>query len=114
MTKYAAHKKIPKPIKLIYSNTSTEDIPFKKDLDEYHANDTVFSVHYTITGNPPPNWKGKTCRIDEAMIKELVPYWRECEFYISGPAKFVLELKNMVAGMGIPVDRLKSEMFTGY
>lgn len=114
MTKYAAYKKLTKPITLIYSNNTADDIPFKKDLDEYHESDMAFQVHYTLTGEAPPDWKGITGRINEAMIKELVPNWKACEFYVCGPALMVLALKKLVVEMGVPVERLKSELFTGY
>lgn len=114
MTKYAAYKNLPKPITLIYSNNSADDIPFKDDLDEYHESDMDFSVYYTITGEPPPDWKGKVGKIDEAMIKGLVTEWQISEYYICGPAQMVLELKKLVAKMGTPLERIKSEMFTGY
>lgn len=114
MTKYAASKNLPKPITLIYSNTTADDIPFKTDLDEYHASDMSFRVYYSLTGEPAPDWKGIVGRIDEMMIRELAPDWQGSEYYICGPAQMVIELKKMVAGMGIPVERIKSEMFTGY
>ena len=114
MIKHAAYKKLPKPITLIYANTAAFDIPFKKDLDGYHQSDMNFQVFYTITGEIHPDWKGKTGRINEDMIRNLAPNWEKREFYISGPAQMVLSLKKLVADMGIPAERIKSELFTGY
>lgn len=114
MTKYAAFHKLPKPITLIYSNNTADDIPFKKDLDEYDRSDMAFRVFYTLTGEPSPNWRGKVGRIDEAMIKELASDWQQSEYYICGPAQMVMALKKVVTEMGIPLERVKSEMFTGY
>lgn len=114
MIKHATYKQLPKPITLFYSNATAGDIPFKENLDEYHAGNMVFTACYTLTGKPPPDWKGKRGRIDAQMIKESAPDWQESEFYISGPTQMVSAMKKLVFEMGIPVERIKSEMFTGY
>ena len=118
MIKYATYKQLPKPITLIYSNSTADDIPFKKDLDEYATQNKHFQAHYTVTNtaDTPPSggWTGRKGRIDETMIQELIPNWQICEFYVCGPAQMVIEIKKLLVNMGLDVEKLKSELFTGY
>lgn len=114
MTKYAAQHHLSKPITMIYSNAFYDDIPFKKDIDEYDKSDMQFRVHYTFTKYIPAGWTGERGRIDANMIQRLAPDWKESEYYICGPAQMVLELKKVVANMGVAAERIKFELFTGY
>lgn len=114
MTKYAAHHSLAKPITLIYSNASSIDVPFKKDIDEYDRSDMAFRAFYTMTDEASTNWKGLSGRIDEEMIKKTIPDWQKSEYYICGPAQMVIALKRIVISMGIPESRVKFELFTGY
>jgi ferredoxin-NADP reductase len=110
--KHAAINKVKKPITLIYSNSSASDIPFKADLDKFTQLNQHLSIHYTVTSDP--NWQGLKRRINADLIKELVPKYKEVEFYVCGPATMVLELKKILVDLGVTPQNLKSELFTGY
>lgn len=118
MIKFATEKKIPKKITLVYSNKTPDDIPFKDELDQLDQMNEHLTIYHTITRaeNIPAgfSWSGRRGRIDEAMIRELVPDIMGVEYYVVGPVKMVLAIKATLKQMGILPDRIHSELFTGY
>lgn len=113
MIKYATDKKLKKKITLVYSNKNSQDITFKKELDAWSQKNPNLTIIYTITAYEN-NWTGKTGRIDEKMIRELVSNLDNTEFYIVGPAQMVLDMKKMLKDLGIEEVKIKFELFTGY
>src|SRR3989344_2080341 len=114
MIKYATYKKLTKSITLIYSNSVSDDIPFKSELDEFAKLDKYFTANFTITDESDTHWTGRVGRINENMVREIVPNWQACEFYVCGPASMVIAMKKFLVDMGVGVENLKSELFTGY
>ncbi len=115
MLEYAADKKIGKKITLLFSNRSSEEIPFKQDLDETAAQNQSIEVVYTVSNlQPGEQWTGKTGRVNDAMVKEFAPDWSDCTFFICGPPGMVDGLTQMLAQMSVAGERLRVEHFTGY
>lgn len=113
MIKYATKKQLTKPITVIYSNRAAADVPFKAELDELDKENEHLEIHYTFTQEP--NWTGKTGRIDETMIKEILGSNLEvCEYYICGVPAMVDELRRLFEGLSIPKEQVHFEHFTGY
>ncbi|MEK6852961.1 MAG: FAD-dependent oxidoreductase [Nanoarchaeota archaeon] len=116
MIQYATEKRLPIKITLIYSNKTPEEIAFKDELNELLKKNPNLRVHYTITRPEEgrQEWHGLRGRIDEQMIKKLVPNLHEVIFYICGPPSMVNAMNEMLIKMGIPSTRIKLERFTGY
>jgi ferredoxin-NADP reductase len=108
MLRYVDAKDLDKDIVMLYSN-KTRDLPFKKELDEFSKKENI-KVEYTVTQDE--SWEGRTERIDEEMIKEVIPDWKEREFFVSGPPKMVETLEKIIKNMGI--EKIKTENFPGY
>lgn len=103
-----------RPITLFYSNKSADDIVYK-DVLNHAQRELGVRVIYTLTDriNLPENWKGQVGRIDEAMIRQEVPEYRNCMFYISGPNAMVDSMKAVLHHLHIPADHIKTDYFSG-
>ena len=114
MIKYMLDKGLSRPITLLYSNRSAEDIVFKDIFDQ--AEKAIgLKVVYTLTGkNVPADWRGKTGYITAELIREEVPDYQERVFYISGPEPMVMAFERMLAGMGVRGSNVKRDYFPGY
>ncbi len=109
MLKYISDTGSDKDVVLLYSSRDS-DIPFKEDLDEFSGRENI-KVVYTLTGDDE-SWSGRRGRIDEAMVKEEVPDYKERVFYTAGPPKMVEAMTGVVGGLG--VKGFKKENFPGY
>lgn len=68
-----------------------------KGIDRENAN---IRVIFTLTREEPEGWEGRCGRIDEALLKEFMSDPKEFNWYICGPMKMVLSLKEYILGMG--------------
>lgn len=100
---------------LLYSNPALEDAAFLDELRSWQDGLDLDLVP-TLTRDAPPDWPHERGRIDEAMLRRHLDdgLLRTAVFYISGPPGMVKDLKALVAGLGVPEDRIKTDDFTGY
>jgi ferredoxin-NADP reductase len=113
MLRFITAGNLPFDVTLLYGNASYEDIIFREELNGLAANNKSIIVIHTLS-SPPPDWPGKTGFIDAAMIREVIPDYRERLFYVSGPPKMVQSLINQIIELGIDESRIKHDSFTGY
>lgn len=102
MTKWMIDKNEKRDIVLLYSNSVEKDIAFKKLLDK--AESVGVKTHYVVTK--------RDGYIDEEVIKEKVPNWKERVYYISGPQPMVEIFEKMLSKMN--VRKIKTDFFPGY
>lgn len=95
---------------LLYSSKTPEDIIFGKELlnETYPEN---IKVHLTITRPNGNNWSGITGRINEEVIRKLVPEISKPFYYICGPTVMVEETAKLLKTMGIEDSKIKLERF---
>lgn len=115
MIKYLLDKGEKRPITIFYSNTSPADIAYKDIFDEAEMELGIKTV-YTITNakNDFPDWQGKRGMIDQKMIMEEVPDYKERIFYLSGPHGMVTAFSEMLKKIGVPKWRIKKDFFPGF
>jgi ferredoxin-NADP reductase len=72
--------------------------------------------YYVVTRpeNAPKDWTGKVGRIDETMIKDVVPDVAERIFYLSGPNEMVESYKSLLRKIGVPNNHIKTDFFPGF
>ncbi len=115
--KFAADMRLPTDIVLLYGNSKEQDIIFRQDLDEMAAANKNIRVVYTLTSPDVDRqaWHGRTGYIDEKMIKEEMPDYKERTFYMCGPPKMVGSLVNVLDNkLSMQEDKIKTENFVGY
>lgn len=113
MIKYLFDTKQKRDIVLLYSNRSSTDIVFNELFDKAKKAVGVRTI-YTVTEEEQDWWQGRKGYIDEKMIRQAVPDYRDRLFYISGPEPMVIAFEKMLAGMGIARKNIKRDYFPGY
>lgn len=116
MLKYKMDKKLKNKIHLIYSNATPDNIAFRKELEVWAKKSDSFDLDLTITKpeKTQSKWKGLTGRIDDNLLRKLITDIRKRSYWLCGPLAMVDELEETVHNMGIKLDNIISEKFTGY
>ncbi len=114
MLKYLIDVHQARPITIFYSNKRVNDFVYTDVLEEAHRKLGV-KVVYTITDtiNFPSSWRGRVGRVNETMIKQEVPDYRRCMFYVSGPTAMVDGMKAVLHHLHVPADHIKTDYFSG-
>ncbi len=101
-------------ITLFYASRSAGEIVYKPVFDRAERELGIRTVYtLTDTGNPPPNWEGRIGRISPEWIQKLVPDYRGCRFYISGPVSMVVDFQRTLQRLGVPPGQIKTDYFPG-
>jgi ferredoxin-NADP reductase len=115
MIKYLLDLEEARPITLFYSNKYANEIVY---ADIFHQADKNLGIKtvYTLTETEfvPSGWLGKIGRINEVMIKSEVPDYSERIFYLSGPHTMVTAFEDVLRGMGISKNKIKTDFFPGF
>jgi len=117
MSKFVTDKALPTDIVLLYGNRTEKDIIFRDDFDGMAKQNNAFRVIYTLTSPDIDKnaWQARTGRVDDNMIKEEIPDYKERVFYICGPPGMVASLVNILKDkLKLDESRIKTENFTGY
>ncbi len=113
--KYAADKQLPSSMVLLYSSRTPEYLLFRKDLSLMQAANKNLKIVYTLTHCSD---KVEGCRvgyIDDAMVKQEVPDYKERVFYICGPPAMVDAMRSMLLNkLSIAPGSVITEDFVGY
>lgn len=108
--KYAIDKKLKTPIYLIYSNSTPEEITFKKELEDWSKKNSNINVEFVITS--------RDGRVDEGKINKFLEDWRlkigDCTFWVCGPPPMVDAMEKVLGKMNVGLGQVRSEKFTGY
>jgi len=114
MIKYLLDTDQPRPIVVLYANRTADEVVYRDVLDQAQQRLGVRTV-YTLTDQTkcPPDWPGRTGRIDARMIAEEVPDYRERTFYLSGPRGMVTAYEETLKRMGVPSKQIKTDYFPG-
>lgn len=115
MIRYATDKKLPTPLRLVYSNRNAGEIAYRKELDELARGNPNLRIHHTITRPAHGDgWTGRTGRIDKALLQEAAAGLDDPAFYICGLPEMVQDHFVILREMGVPRERLLAEQFWGY
>jgi glycine betaine catabolism B len=114
MLKYLIDTKEPRDIVLFYANKTADEIAYKDVLTQAQTLPGI-RVFYTLTdtGAIPRNWRGLTGRINDSMIRKLVPDYQERTFYLSGPPDMVRATEGMLKQMQVNPNQMKKDFFPG-
>lgn len=87
-----------------------------RDIFERAGRDLGMKYYYVVTRpeNAPADWTGKKGRIDESMIKEIAPDFKERQFYLSGPNAMVVTYRQLLYKLGVPWKNIHTDFFPGF
>lgn len=113
MLRYYTEMKLENDIILLYSNRFHKDIIFKDELEWMCQQNKHLQIIYTLTAMDK-NWMGETGRINDAMVKRLIPDYMHRLFYTCGPLTMVESIRRILKRIGLPDEMMRKEAFPGY
>ena len=111
--KNATDKGLNSKITLFYGCRTENDMAFKEELEELAQENKNLNLIYIIN-QPTEKWKGAIGNINAEMIKQLLPDYQENIFFTCGPPPMVEAMEKLVVSLGLPKEKLKRELFSGY
>lgn len=114
MVKYLLDKRQRRPIVLFYANRTVSDIVYRDVFDKAQQLLGIKTV-YVLSDKTrvPTGWQGRVGHINASMVQAEVPDYLNCIFYLSGPNKMVESFEDVLTGMGVPRDHIKTDFFPG-
>lgn len=111
----ATHRALPHKITLVYSNRRPEDAAFLDDLFAFAKDNANFAFAPTMTDmdKSAQPWDGERGQINAELVKKYMPEG-EPIFYLAGPPGMVKAMRELLNGMGISNDDIRTEEFAGY
>jgi ferredoxin-NADP reductase len=96
---------------LLVSSRDETDIIYREELEPLSADPTLRVVH-TLTRGHPADWTGYTCRIDAAMLADVVGAPEPSGLaYVCGPSGLVEAVAGNLVTLGYASDRVRTERF---
>ena len=115
MLKYLLDRNEQRAITMLYSNNTVGEIAYRDLLRRAEAELGVKTVYtLTLPDRVPEAWLGKTGFIDERMIREAVPDFRDRVFYISGPPAMVDASVEALHKLAVPRANIRTDFFPGF
>lgn len=102
-------------IVLLYSNKTKDEIVYK-DVFDVAQRDLGIRTVYTLTDveQLPADWSGQKGRLNDVMIRSVIPDWQDRYFYLSGPHAMVEAYDTVLRNMGVSPFKIKKDFFPGF
>ena len=114
MIKFLLDTHQPRPITLFYVNRTIDDIVYKDIFNQAQQQLGIKTIYVlTDARNHPLSWQGTIGHISAQLIKEEVPDYMDCMFYISGSKGMVDSFKELLRQLDIKGDHIKTDFFAG-
>lgn len=114
MVAQATRDKTAHKIILIHANRTLEDAPYRADFEQLAKDNSNFTYVPVVTDGAPEGWDGEQGRVDDAMLKRHVADIDAPKYYLSGPEGMVKAMRELLVGMNVNEDNIKTEEFAGY
>lgn len=115
MVKYLLDTGQSRNIVLLYGARTANDFAFRDIFEEARRRFGMINVYaFSDSTAVSEKFNGRQSKINEALIREEAPDWRERVFYVSGPEPMVQSMEKILAGMDIPAKNIKRDYFFGY
>jgi ferredoxin-NADP reductase len=115
MAEYAADRKLPIEVRLVYSNRTEEEIAYRAELELLARANPRFRILHTLTRAPEAgSWMGRRGRIDPGLIATAAEGLLDPVYYVCGAPGMVRESLRSLAAAGVPQERIRFEAFRGY
>jgi glycine betaine catabolism B len=115
MAQYAADRRLPIDVRLVYSNRDEAEIAYRSELEELAEQNRRFTIHHTLTRVPNGSaWTGRRGRIDASLLTEVAESLTSPVYYVCGAPGMVQESYRLLQELEVPPDRIRFEVFRGY
>ncbi len=115
MIKYLLDTKEKRTITLLYSNKTQDEIVYS-DIFTMAQKELGIKVIYTLTDTKAvlTSWAGRLGRIDQNMITQEIPDYKDRIFFLSGPHVMIDAYDQTLRSMGISEKQIKKDFFPGF
>lgn len=112
----AYRAKLPHRLYLFYSNRRPEDTAFLQQLQQMERENTNYKFIGVMTQveKSKVRWTGETGHIDKGMLARHINDLSAPIYYVAGPPPMVVALREMLDGVGVSGDHIRTEEFAGY
>lgn len=115
MIRYNTIDRTNRPLKLIYSCQTQEDVPFLDDLKELDQLNSALSVDLVIGKEPIDKLKDITVftgMLDASLLTRLKLNYSKSRFYICGPPPYMKAVSQLLISHGVEGNRIFTEAFS--
>jgi glycine betaine catabolism B len=109
--RYLTDRAWPGDIFLIYGCKSPRDIIFREELEYLQRRHPNLRVVITVSHPEGTDWQGPTGLITTELIRQSVSDLASRYVHICGPVPMMEATKKMLAELGVPQGRVKTEAF---
>jgi len=115
----ATHRQLPHTIVLMFSNRRPEDAPFLQELTDLATQNPNLTFAPTMSqmDTSTQAWSGERGQITAELVTKYLPKNNnvgEPIFYLAGPPGMVKAMRDLLNGMGVSNDDVRTEEFSGY
>ena len=111
MLKYIRKLKSGTDVVLLYSIRFPNEIIRKEELEQLEK-DIGMKMVITVTRQEnSEGWNGEKGHIDDAMISKYTPDIMDRTTYICGPLPFVKAMKDALAKLKVPNEKIKADVW---
>jgi ferredoxin-NADP reductase len=115
MAEYAADKGLKIPIRLLYSNSTEDEIVYRNELDDLERRNPRFQVLHTLTGETvSESWAGLRGRIRPDLLTKASAGLFRPVYYLSGKPRMVSAIFDLLVKEGVQQEDVRVEAFRGY
>jgi ferredoxin-NADP reductase len=116
IVRQADHDRLAHKLYLFYSNRRPEDAAFLgifQDLEKKNPN-FRFIATMTEMARSSREWKGEMGFINGDMLARHLTTLQGPIYYVAGPPSMVAAMREMLVGVGVDEDDIRTEEFSGY
>jgi ferredoxin-NADP reductase len=113
MIAQASHEKTAHKLLLLHACRTPVDFPLKEDFERLAQENPNFT-YVPVADSPSDDWRGERGGIKVEMVKKYVPDLNKPIYYLSGPEGMVKAIRQLLVGLQVNEDNIRTEEFTGY
>jgi len=100
-----------RPVWLFYANKTRDGVTFREEIDALRARLDLHVVH--ILEEPPEDWDGEKGFVTREVLERDLPRERRDELhcFLCGPSPMTAATEEALHAMGIPAQRIQTEVF---
>jgi ferredoxin-NADP reductase len=97
------------PVRLLFSNRTVEEIPFRLELDQLARRHPDLRITWVLSASAAgaPSGDVLTGRIEVDHLREQLRQLPDAVVYLTGPAAMVDDLTGLLRRIGVPSSRLR-------
>jgi len=106
----AAHAHRTAPVRLLYSNSSAEEIAFRTDLERLATQLPDLRITWLLTRSVADAPAGEVVpgRTSADLLERHLRELADAVVYVTGPASMVDDVTTMLRGLGVPRSRVRA------